>query len=461
MVDYKNSTVTRGPYSDILSIYDSIARKPQALADLIRQFGDGFYIMNFLNLAERVIDITTPNLKIIEEGAPERPVTVSIAVTAANVQADLTFAAADDSDDYVREGFDLLIPSTYTNATITKPMRIYLVGSDWKGRFYDETTEIDSTITTKEFVLGASSFGYGTGQPQPMASGFYERFTSDRIMKETAGIEGGQVYQEDYEAVETANGNKGILSRATIEADFRLDSQMDSFLLTGQENTNSNLTATSGISGGTSAIPSADGMDNIMEELALALTWTTGFDITKFEAVKGLLESVGIINRTVDFFVGTGLCTSIEQNMQSYLNANSPGHSLYDMMGSAGFNIREVMKNSVKFKIMELHSFSNPNKFGAAEYDYRNNGYIFPEGEYKVKWNGGGTANEEISLPHLTLGYPVGKGENRRRTISAEYGVTNLSPTASNDLDGWKYYFMTHLIPIWVHTQQTIRVTKV
>jgi hypothetical protein len=198
-----------------------------------------------------------------------------------------------------------------------------------------------------------------------------------------------------------------------------------------------------------------------MEELALALTWSTGFDITKFEAVKALLESVGILNRDVDFFVGTGLCTSIEQNMQSYLNANSPGHSLYPIMGEVGFNVRTVMKNSVKFNIMELHSFSNPNKFGAAEYNYKNMGFIFPHGEYKVKWNGGGTADESISLPHLTLGYPKGKGEDRRRTVTFEPGVTNLSPTSSNDLDGWKYYFLSHFVPIWVHMQQTILVTKV
>ena len=462
MVAYKDSTVTQASYSNVLSIYDTIAREPQALAQLIRKYGDGFYVTNFLNLAGRTIDVTTPNLKIIEEGAPERPVTVSIAIGAANIEHTLTFASADNSDDYVREGFDLLIPATYTNASITKPLRIRDDSGTWKGRFYDTTTEITATITTKEFVLGASSWGYGTGQPDPMASGFYQRTTSDRILKETAGIEGGQVYQKDWQAVEDANGGQGIISRATIESDFRLDSQQDAFLLTGQANTNtSNLTAVSNF-GGTNAIASADGMDNIMTQLALSLTWSTGFDITKFEAVKTLLESVGILNRSVDFFAGTGLCTSIEQNMESYLNANSAGHSLYDMIsGTVGFNVREIKKNSLTFKLMELHSFSNPNKFGAAEYDYKYNGYMFPEGERKVKWNGGGTASEEISLPHLTLGYPKGKGEDRRRTVSFEPGVTNLSPVASNQYDGWKYYFLTHIVPIWTHMEQTVRISKV
>ena len=163
MVNYKDSTVTQAAYSNVLSIYDTIARKPQALAQLIRKYGDGFYVTNFLNLAERTIDVTTPNLKIIEEGAPERPVTVSIATGAADTEHTLTFASSDNSDDYVREGFDLLIPATYTNASITKPLRIRDDSGTWKGRFYDTTTSIDATVTTKEFVLGASSWGYGTG----------------------------------------------------------------------------------------------------------------------------------------------------------------------------------------------------------------------------------------------------------------------------------------------------------
>ena len=76
------------------------------------------------------------------------------------------------------------------------------------------------------------------GQPEGMATGYFTRTTGTRIMKETFGIEGGQIFQADWEEVELENGTRGIFSRAIAEMDFRLDSQLDAFLLLGEANTN-------------------------------------------------------------------------------------------------------------------------------------------------------------------------------------------------------------------------------
>lgn len=461
-----DNNVVATPYgggANFMSVYDTIARKPQAYAELLQKYGEGLGVFNFLNLAEKTVPLTTNSLKIIEQGNLERLVTLDTCnTTAAHSVCDLVFNVADGSAAYVREGFDIIIPGAYNNKNVDKPMRIYLSGSDWKGRFWDDTATIDASAAGVSVAVGASAFGYGTGQPKAMSSGYFERTTGNRIFKETTGLEGSQLYKEDFYAVEAANGAKGILTKGTIEADFRLDSQIDAALLLSEANDSTSyaLASTSSITGESSSIPSFDGLVPTMRKLGLSLDWTTNFDMAKFQAVKALLESVGVLNRNVDFFYGSGLGANIETNMTTWLNSNSPGTILYDQMGKIGFQVREIKINSVTFKLMELHSFANPVKFGASAHAFTNMGMMFPQGNRKVTLNGAGGVKESLQLGHLTLGYPSGKGEDRKRVFTSAPGVTNTSPIAVTDKDGSFYYMMAEVIPIWSYMNQTILIQK-
>ena len=447
-----------GSGANFASVYDSIARKPQAYAELLQKYGEGLKVLNFLNMAGKTVPLTTNSLKIIEEGAKEMLVTVSISTNNANTEASLTFKA-DGSSTYVREGWDILIPKANTGLAYDKPMRIYKSGSDWKGRFWDTTTHITTALVEVQVALGAPAYGYGTGQPSPMFNGYFYRTTGNRILKDTTGLEGSQLYKEDFYAVEMANGAKGILTKSTIEADFRLDASIDAALLTSEVNANtSNITAVSDITGATNAVPSFDGLIPTMRKLGLALPWTTAFDATKFQAIKALLESVGVLNREVDFMVGTDLNAQIEVDMLSWLSTYARTPGLYTNMADVGFNVKKVTLNSVTSNIMELHSFANPVKFGAAAHGYRKMGMIFPQGERKVVVANPGSVKEELRLGHLTLGYPSAKGEDRKRIFTASPGVTNTSPIAVNDKDGSFYYLMAEIIPIWSYMNQTILV---
>lgn len=463
MATNTNSNAATGVYGagTFMSAYDTIALKPQAYAELLQKFGEGLNIFNFLNMAQSVIPVTTPSLRIIEEGSVERLVTVSANTALAGAEASLTFNTADDSDHYVREGFDIIIPGSKNSTGYDKPMRIYKSGSDWKGRFWDTTTALDVALSTTEVAVGPSAFGPGTGQPASMKTGLFSRSTSSRLFKETNGIEGGQLYKEDFYAVETANGAKGLLSKGLIQMDFRLDSQIDAALLLSELNANtSNITSTSEMTGETTAISSFDGLLPTMRKLGLPLNWTSTFDATQFTAVKALLESVGVTNRNIDFMVGSGLNAAIETGMQSWLNTNSHGTDLYDMVGKISFQVRELTLNSCTFKIMELHSFSNPVKFGGSNYNFKNIGMMFPQGQRKVSLSAPGGAKETLNLGHLTLGYPSGKGEDRRRTLSKQPGVSNQNAIAASDVDGDWYYMFAEVMPIWAYMNQTILSQK-
>jgi len=443
-------------YNNIASIYD-VARKPQTYGKVIKRYGDMLGLFNFLHLAGQTKDVTTRSLTIIEEGAPEMAVNVAIAAddTAPITAVALTF----DSDAllYVREGFDLIVPAKYTNQATPVSLRIYY-DSGWKGTAYDVLATIPNSVSECAMMIGASSWGFGTAQPEGMTGGYFTRTTGTRIMKETFGIEGGQIFQQDYEEVEMANGQRGIFSRAVADMDFRLDSQLDAALLLGEANTNtSNLIATSNFSSTAVAIPSAAGLVKTMASLGQELTWSSAFDEDSFEAVKPLLEAVGVGNKNIDFFVGGLLNTQIYKSMRDFLTTYSQGHTFYDQASEVGFNVNKVFMNSTNFNIIELSSLSNPAKYGIPDYGLGNYGFMFPQGQHKVTFESGGV-REDLRLPHLTIGYPVGKGENRRRVIAPSPGVSNMYPVATNAYDGIRFYAMTEIMPIWVYMNQTILV---
>lgn len=460
---YQTSKSERGWYDRLFTAWD-VAYEEQDWLELIQRYGNGFDVLNFCNLASREVNVGSNNLTIIEESVRERPVTVSIPASAvAPIDPIITFLTTDDSDDYIREGMSLLIPQSYvTGQDYDLELRLYKDGTDWKGKSFSGTATIDSAITTKEFILSASSYGEGADGIDPMADGFYERNTDGRMLKEAFAIEGGKRFNEIFRAVKSKYGEAGLFSKAQLDSSFRLDSQKDAFILTGNPNTNtSNLTTTS-IAGGSNIVRSTKGLIPIMKELGQELTWSTDFDIDKFRAVKALLEAVGILNREVDFLGGTDLMANIETSMIDFLKTNSAGHSFYEKMNKVGFNVKEVVINSVRFNLTELHSFANINKFGSSEYGYRDMAFLLPRGEYNVTMKNHGKPSEEMKLPHLTMGYAVNQGENRKHTVTYVKGNIDF-PTgaaAANSYDGVKFDMKTHIIPIFNHIYKTILVTK-
>lgn len=453
---YADSTQVKGwAGRDFASIYD-IALKPQAYGELVQKYGEGFRILNFLHMAGQVINVKSETIKIIEEGAPERPLTVSIPIDAAPDNGVIvTLATSDGSDDLARANASILIPAAYTNKDFDQEFILKFNSPNWVAYPMDSTTTIVTALVEVPVIMGATAFGYGTAGADPMTSGYYERTTGARILKDAAGVEGGHVFRETWDAVTMANGAKGALSKELTELEFRFDSQKDYALLNAQKNANTtNLVATS-ITGGSKAVPSFDGLIPSMDTYAMQLPWDSAFDIDKFSSVKTLLESVGVVNKTVAFMVGTDLFSSIEESMQGYLNENSAGHSLYDSMGNVGFKVKEVEKNSVTFKIMNLASFSNPNKYGLASYNFSKKGFMFPEGQYAVSLNG-----DNMKLPHLTLGYAVNNTEDRRHVFSIEAGVNGLGygSQVANSYDGVKFHVLTHMVPIFNHLTKTIAV---
>jgi len=458
---YKESTSQAGWAGQLVTPWD-VALEEQDWLELVQRYGNGFDVLNFVNMAGKTVNLGSNEITIVEEGVRERPVTVSVAqALTAPIDPVLTFSSADDSDDYVREGMTLLIPASYvTGQDYDLELRVWNDAGTWKGKSFSATATIDTAITTKEFLLTASSYGEGADGIDPMTSGFYERTTNGRILKEACGIEGGRLFEQVFKAVQTKYGTQALLSKEQIDASFRLDSQIDAALLTSNKNTNTSNLVTASIAGGNNVVRSFDGLIPSMKSRAAENQYTTNFDMDEFRATKAYLEAAGVLNRSVSFLAGSGLISNIETQNIDWLKTNSSGHTFYEKMKSVGFFAEQVYINSVMFDLMELHSFANINKFGGSEYSYSDMGFIFPKGERNVTVMQAGGVNETMKLPHLTLGYANNQGENRTRVVNAVKGNTDIiGGNAANSFDGLKFDFMSHIIPIFNYLEQTILVT--
>ena len=460
--NFRESTATQSWYnSTFRSTYD-LELKPQTFGEVIERYGPGLSLTSFSNLAGRTMGVKSPTITIFEQGAPTRPVQTTIATDTAPVNATaVTLDVGDGSNAYMRAFFSIIIPASYTNKDQDQELRMTGSAGSWTGTFHDVTAAITTALDGVFCACGASSFGFGSDQPDPMARGSYERSTEQRILKDTTGIEGATLYQEEWEDFALKHGGRGIWTKSIAEMDFRVDDQIDSALLVGQAITNTAGITQASVDGTTKAVKSFDGLIQIMADLAQELTWdATGFGVDQFRALRPLLENVGVVNQKLDMFAGSDLNSSIESEMIDFLKTNAGGTKYWDEIGKVGFLVNKVMLDGVQTNIAVLNGLSNPNKFGLDSYTFKKEGFLFTQGEYSATLQDGGTS-EKLRLPHLTLGYPNGNGENRQRLFMMSpgvHGVQGLPNVAVNGFDGYKMYALAHIIPIWNHMYKTIKI---
>lgn len=459
--NYRESANYKGWIDTAFHSTYSLRLKPQTYGELVQRYGPGLSMTSFSHLAGRTMGVKSDSITIFEEGAPYRPVKVSIATQAAPVNAKaVTFNVADGSDAYMRQYFSIIIPAAYTDSTLPQEMRILGSAGSWTGTFADETVSLTTALTDVFVAVGASSFGKGTGQPDPMVTGTYSRTTKERIIKGTIAMEGATLYKEEYAELDLGNGGKGLWGKSIAELDFDLDNQVDSALFVGQAFTNPAITQAS-TTGATKAVPSFDGLVHVMADLAQELTWdSTGFGVDQFRQLRPLLENVGVLNQKLDMFAGSDLNSSIESEMIDFLSSNAGGTKYWDDIQSVGFLVNSIKLDGVQTNVAVLHALSNPNKYGLGSYDFKKQGFLFTQGEYPAMLESAG-AQEKLRLPHITLGYPMGNGENRQRVFKLAPGVNGvegMGNIAVNDYDAVKMYALMHLIPIFNHMYKTIKI---
>ena len=284
-------------------------------------------------------------------------------------------------------------------------------------------------------------------------------------MKETLDIEGGQQALKEWNELSQARDGSTLMSRSLNETEFRLRIQMNDYLLMGQPNNNS-LTGQNKF-GDDNAVNSDYGLVHGMYNQAMRQYYTGGaYNKDNFDIIKFLLASQGVGKGVVNYCYGQELGLGIENSGLQFINEFSGGTDLYKDMASVGFVMKKFTKNGIISILTEIPEFSNPVAYGADGYNFETMGMIFPDAKVTADMNyldGVGRAAagyERKALNHVTLGYLVGNGENRKLVIGDAAGVNGLGLKFTNDWDNSTWFMLTEQMNFLLALNQTILVLR-
>lgn len=430
---------------------------------LFMNYGEGYRLVDFLNLAGQKVPISNKDRTIILKDAPLRTFKTGSAIETGTGSVSVTAHADNyDDNDYMalRENWDLIIPSAYLPDGV-KEERMYRVmditGTTVTLRPWNlsGTNLTASQISTEipsgtELAIGASAFAPGTDQPSGTTDSYTTRTFTPRIMKETIGVEGGQVAQPYYPAT-GLDKNRGLITEGSIRAEFLLENQMEAFLRDGEINDNtSNLVGTSEF-GGSNQIKSGYGVIPLMQIYSPKHYYSaSGFTLDDLYDIKLLQENQAVVATINDFFQGPALNVDIEKLGLETISQFSGGTNLYnDIKERLGIEFKAWHFGGKTYIFHVLDSFKNPaqagiNIDGDYTYSYPKIGMVIPR-EKITAYEFQGEANK--TLPNLSIGVVNMHGENREKVYGVMPGMSGFENgnIVANGYDGVKYFWLSHM----------------
>ena len=466
-INASDSQTQIGNYNEaqFKSIY-ALLFPPEIWNEWYEKYGDGFKVLDFLNMAGRTSIVRNRDYSHFEDGTDLRVATTLAQIGVGAAAAVITFSLlATDYDANgngpLREHFSVYIPATYQPAAIDVPRQYVVTNIAGVGAAQVYTASplsLDSQIAlavpaSTELMIGSSVYAPGMNQPVGMTTGTYERDHTTQISKETCGFEGGAVAHRTYREVIDNAGQPGIFDRGLVETEFRLDRQIDNALFIGEQNANA-LVQTSNF-GGTPNRQGTKGLWNWMAELAQTKNYIGDFDMDDFDDIKPLLQSQGVNGAKVFFGYGSNLGLDVENGVLDGVKEYSGGSDLLPNNKFFEVDFRRAKKNGVDFTFQELVSFSNPNTFGNDSYDFTDSGLMFPITDVSVT-----VAGKKMTVPNLSCAFLNHNGEDRTRIMGTVAGLNGLGYSFSNDADGLMFYLLSEYSLFAANVNQYVRILK-
>ena len=475
-----DSFAALGNYTAAWASVYSIGFPDEIYKDWFQKYGKGFKILDFLRMFGRTQTVANRTFYHYEDAAEQRVITLAnngsgdgIDTAGAGVTRTIKLAASDyDSNDNgpLREHFTVLVPKAYQHADVGRDRWYVVTATSGSGSATEYTLtplDDDARIGTAvpvgtELIIGPSHFSQGTGQPSGMAVGTYRRTHKTHIVKESCGFEGGQIaqrsYREQISQAKLMNGRTGLFDRGTVETEFRLDDQIDSALMIGEENDNTSVLIQTSQAGGTPVRTGTKGIWNWQVDLAQSLSYIDDFDMDYFDQVKPLLQSQGVIDTDVAFFYGTNLGTKVENGVLEGLKEWSGGSDLLSNGNKMfGVEFKTVQKNGVKFICKELASFANPNKFGNSSYQFADAGMVIPIGYSSVSNEMNGAKE---TVPNIAICFYNHNGEDRTRIIGTVAGMNGMGYQIVDQYDRTNLWMLSEFSTFCANVNQHLQITK-
>ena len=383
------------------SIYNTML-KPQIYGDYIKYYGKGVGLLEMLYLTGATVNIAGPSKTVWEEGSLTKLVEIEgdIAAVAAGVDITFSIAAGEyDANDacYLNTNDIILIPAEYIEeggVAAIIPHEYQITGNDGgagAARVYTARPKLVTTELAVAVPDGTLLPVYGGNYAVESQSGsgktmgWYSRTFYNSIKKWDWSIGGStQSNQRYYE--ELRGGGTGMLSKATMDADYFLDQAVNYDLWTGVGVTNTALTMNNrnGV-----AIPVAGTVGYLrhLEQRAMRQFYTAAYQMSDFDDIKDLLISQGVTERNVTFLMGSSLYRQVENSGLDFIKEFSGGTDLMKTLGDINVAFRAINKNGVYTVFKELPSLSDPTMLGAEAFNdyFKDMGVILPDVDVTIK----------------------------------------------------------------------------
>ena len=472
-----SSNTYNTPYNSVwASLYDTDMQVPQIWGEIIKYYGPGVGLLEWIYAANAIVPIAGPSKTLFEEGSLVKLVEIGAAdIAVQNAGVDITFGLAvgefTGTDTCYLSLHDIVvIPAEYieiNNVESTKP-ELYQVtdvsADDGIAKVFTATplnilSELAIAVPAgTELMVTGGNYPNGVQSGSPKSAGWYHRAFCTSTKKSdwemTGSIQSNQRYYE-----ELRGGGTGMFSKASIEADFLLSKAINDEIILGGGITN--VLTMQDRSGNAVQATGTVGVLKHLVDAAMKQYYTLAYSAPDFDDIKDLLNSQGVTNRNVTFFVGSLLNKQLENAGLEFLKEFSGGTDLMKTMDSWGVNFRAVHKNGVYTTIKEIPSFSDPTAYGADAFEdyFTGLGFIVPDVDVTVR----GSLEEPSSfkLKNMTLGYKNANGENRTRVNRILSGVTGLSAEsnfASSTYDDIRGTMLSEFMLIVLKRNQMILV---
>lgn len=445
--------------------------RPQYLPELYKLYGRRFDALDMLWMTQKKGTVMTRNLKLWEENNIKPAITLNGAINTGAVKADITFkiSAADydtNGNPAVRIGQTVYIPAAYQPSGVNVQANYQVVSRSgsagdytFTARPFLATAQIATQVpTATKLSLGAIQFAPGTGLPEGMTQAKYQRNFSTAILKERLTVEGGFFSQEQWTPIYDGNNLVGYANKLLNDVEFRLDDQLNEYLMFGQANGNTALVGTSQ-AGGSNAVLSGTGLWNAMDSLAQPLWYTNGFEVSDVLRAKKLFESQGSMYDEVLFPMGSDIHDDIFRSVQSEIREYSSGTDLLKNMTDYGFTPRAVTQNGVTVIPVPLASFTNPNGMGNPVYGHSYDGFMMPTSKAKVSMKTA-TGDKTVMINHAQLHFLGSPVENRTRVLGDYNGISGMQGVVTNQYDIKTWGMLTEPMLVYTNLNQCIIVRK-
>lgn len=468
------SKVANGNYgSEWLSLTSNTAvLQAQFFNKLFKQYGSRAMALELLNILGNVTDVPDATITSVEKTWPQHPIKLGAAIGTGSAGASISVKLHADNfdanvDHQVKVGDVVMIPAKY-QPTAVLASRGYVVHSISTTTLADDTllcyplsngttitkSQISVEVPTNTYLFVAyNTFARGTGQPSGSTDSFTTRTHSSFLSKLTVGFE-GDIIARSYEDVTGLEGTGKFTNQKLIEAEFRLNEIVENAIMFGELNDNTNLVETSDF-GGSNSRASGFGVYQWADQLAQTHNYDTQVSFDDLYTGAQLASSQDVSSGTMIWYAGDQYMRDLEEAGLNWTKEFSGGTDLYDKVKNRlGIVVRAVTIGGLDNVFYNIPIFSKAGGAGvmtAGEYSYEFPKMAIGIPQENVMYESFGTGRDSApkSLPNVTLAYVNHNGENNRKVLKINKGVSGAIPGQDAFIDSHGFYY-------WMLTQYMI-----